>query len=116
MTEIELPLVRVLRDMEIAGVRLNKERLAEVDARVREEIISLEREIWALADEEFVIGSPQQLGQVLFEKLGLSRKRRGKTGFSTDARVLQAIRSEHEIIPAIEERREGPKLKPTYLD
>ena len=58
MTEIELPLVRVLRDMEIAGVRLNKERLAEVDARVREEIDSLEREIWTLAGEEFVIGSP----------------------------------------------------------
>jgi DNA polymerase-1 len=116
MDEVELPLVRVLRDMEIAGVRLNKERLAEVDARVREEIDRLEREIWALAGEEFVIGSPQQLGAILFEKLGLSRKRRGKTGFSTDARVLQAIRSEHEIIPKIERFRELTKLVQTYLD
>src|SRR4051795_279779 len=116
MTEIELPLVRVLRDMEIAGVRLNKERLAEVDARVREEIDALEREIWALAGEEFVIGSPQQLGAVLFDKLGLSKKRRGKTGFSTDARVLQAIRAEHEIIPKIERWRELNQIEKTYLD
>ena len=116
MDEIELPLVRVLRDMEIAGVRLDKERLAEVDARVREEIDSLEREIWTLAGEEFVIGSPQQLGEILFEKLGLSKKRRGKTGFSTDARVLQAIRTEHEIVPKIERWRELNQLEKTYLD
>jgi DNA polymerase-1 len=116
MTDVELPLVRVLRDMEIAGVRLNKDRLAEVDARVREEIDSLEREIWKLAGEEFVIGSPQQLGTVLFDKLGLSKKRRGKTGFSTDARVLQAIRSEHEIVPKIERWRELNQIEKTYLD
>ncbi|HEX6620564.1 MAG TPA: DNA polymerase I, partial [Solirubrobacteraceae bacterium] len=116
MAEVELPLVRVLRDMEIAGVRLNRERLAEVDRRVRDEIHGLEREIWDLAGEEFVIGSPQQLGAVLFEKLGLSRKRRGKTGFSTDARVLQAIRDEHEIIPKIERWRELNQILKTYLD
>ena len=63
-----------------------------------------------------MIGSPQQLGQILFEKLGLSRKRRGKTGFSTDARVLQAIRDEHPIIPKIERFRELSKLVQTYLD
>jgi DNA polymerase-1 len=102
--------------MEVAGVRLNKERLAEVDARVREEIDRLEREIWELAGEEFVIGSPQQLGAVLFEKLGLSKKRRGKTGFSTDARVLQAIRAEHEIVPKIERWRELNQIEKTYLD
>ena len=106
----------VLRDMEVAGVRLNRERLAEVDKRVRDEIHGLEREIWTLAGEEFVIGSPQQLGAVLFEKLGLSRKRRGKTGFSTDARVLQAIRDEHEIIPKIERWRELNQILKTYLD
>jgi DNA polymerase I len=116
MAEVELPLVRVLRDMEVAGVRLNRERLAEVDKRVRDEIHGLEREIWTLAGEEFVIGSPQQLGAVLFEKLGLSRKRRGKTGFSTDARVLQAIRDEHEIIPKIERWRELNQILKTYLD
>ena len=76
----------------------------------------LEREIWELAGEEFTIGSPQQLSEILFDKLGLSRKRRGKTGFSTDARVLQAIRDEHEIIPKIERWRELTKLAQTYLD
>ncbi len=76
----------------------------------------LEQEIWELAGEEFVIGSPQQLGQILFEKLGLSRKRRGKTGFSTDARVLQAIRDEHPIIPKIEQFRELSKLAQTYFE
>jgi DNA polymerase-1 len=116
MAEVELPLVTVLRDMEIAGVRLNRDRLAEVDKRVRDEIHGLEREIWTLAGEEFVIASPQQLGAVLFEKLGLSRKRRGKTGFSTDARVLQAIRGEHEIIPKIERWRELNQILKTYLD
>jgi DNA polymerase I len=116
MHEIELPLVAVLREMELLGVRLNLERLAEITERVREEIAGLEREIFALADEEFLIASPQQLGEILFEKLGLSRKRRGKTGFSTDARVLQAIRSEHEIIPKIERWRELSTLIKTYLD
>jgi DNA polymerase I len=116
MHEIELPLVRVLREMELLGVRLNLERLAEITARVHAEIEGLERDIFALAGEEFLIASPQQLGEILFEKLGLSRKRRGKTGFSTDARVLQAIRSEHEIIPKIERWRELSTLIKTYLD
>ena len=78
--------------------------------------VQLEREIWEMAGEEFMIGSPQQLAEVLFVKLGLSRKRRGKTGFSTDARVLQAIRDEHPIIPKIERFRELTKLVQTYLD
>jgi DNA polymerase-1 len=116
MAEIELPLVPVLRELELLGVRLNLERLGEITARVSEEITGLEREIFALAGEEFTIGSPQQLGEILFERLGLSRKRRGKTGYSTDARVLQAIRSEHEIVPKIERWRELSTLIKTYLD
>jgi DNA polymerase-1 len=116
MSEIELPLVVVLREMELLGVRLNLERLAEISGRVRAELVALEADIFALAEEEFLISSPQQLGEILFEKLGLSRKRRGKTGFSTDARVLQAIRDEHEIIPKIERWRELSTLAKTYLD
>ena len=116
MGDIELPLVAVLREMELLGVRLDLERLAEITARVHAEIDALEREIFMLAGEEFLIASPQQLGEILFEKLGLSRKRRGKTGYSTDARVLQAIRSEHEIIPRIERWRELSTLIKTYLD
>ncbi|MEA2148469.1 MAG: polymerase, partial [Solirubrobacteraceae bacterium] len=115
MEEIELPLVPVLRRMEREGVRLNTGRLHEITGRIREEIRTLELEIWRLAGTEFVIGSPQQLGEILFETLGLSRKRRGKTGFSTDARVLQAIRGEHEIIPLVERWRELNQLDKTYL-
>jgi DNA polymerase-1 len=116
MRDIELPLVSVLRDMEIAGVRLDQERLGHIRIRVQDEIAELERDIFELAGDQFTIGSPQQLGQILFEKLGLSRKRRGKTGYSTDARVLQAIRDEHPIIPRIERWRELNQLMKTYLD
>ncbi len=116
MCDIELPLVAVLREMELLGVRLNVERLQEITKRVREEIAALEQRIYELAEEEFTIGSPQQLGEILFVKLGLSRKRRGKTGFSTDARVLQAIREEHEIVPHVERWRELSTLIKTYLD
>ncbi len=116
LREVELPLVEVLIDLERAGVKLDTERLAEIAADFATRISALERDIWDLAGEEFTIGSPQQLGQVLFEKLGLSKKRRGKTGFSTDARVLAAIREEHEIIAKVEAWRELTKLKSTYLD
>jgi DNA polymerase-1 len=84
--------------------------------RLRADAAALEREIWELAGEEFMIGSPQQLAEVLFGKLGLSRKRRGKTGFSTDARVLQAIRDEHPIVETVERWREVTKLVQTYLE
>jgi DNA polymerase-1 len=116
LEQIELPLVEVLYRLERQGVKLDTYRLGETAARVSEEIEELEHRIWELAGEEFTIGSPQQLSSILFEKLELSRKRRGKTGFSTDARVLRAIRGEHEIVPLIEKWRELSKLKSTYLD
>jgi DNA polymerase-1 len=116
LREVELPLVGVLREMERCGVRLNLDRLALITERVREEVDRLEREIHMSAGEEFLIGSPQQLAEILFVKLGLSRKRRGKTGFSTDARVLAAIRDEHPIIPMIERWRELSTLVKTYLE
>jgi DNA polymerase-1 len=113
---VELPLVRVLREMELAGLRLDVQRLAAISARVKAEAERIERQIFELVGEEFVIGSPKQLEEILFGRLGLSRKRRGKTGYSTDARVLQAIRSEHPVIPLIERWRELTKLAQTYLD
>ena len=113
--EVELPLVRVLREMERIGLKLDKERLAAIRTRVNDEVATLEREIWDLCGTEFMIGSPQQLAEVLFVKLELSRKRRGKTGYSTDARVLQAIRHEHPVIERIERWRELTKLESTYL-
>jgi DNA polymerase-1 len=116
LEEVELPLVDVLVEMQREGVKLDVAQVRTISTRVTQEAQQLEREIWELAGEEFTIGSPQQLGVVLFEKLGLSRKRRGKTGYSTDARVLQAIRDEHEIVPKIETWRELTKLASTYLD
>ncbi len=116
LNQVELPLVTVLRKMEKAGLKLDTGRLAEISTRVKAEADALEREIFELAGEEFTIGSPKQLEEILFGKLGLSRKRRGKTGYSTDARVLQAIRHEHPIIEKIERFRELTKLAQTYLD
>jgi DNA polymerase-1 len=97
-------------------VKLDSKRLAEIGAGMADEIDQLEADIYRLAGREFTIGSPGQLGQVLFDELGLTKKRRGKTGFSTDARVLSQIRDEHEIVPKIERWRELTKLKSTYLD
>jgi DNA polymerase I len=114
--EVEMPLIEVLAAMERAGVRLDAKRLAEIGEGMAERIAELERQIFELAGHEFTIGSPQRLGEVLFAELGLTKKRRGKTGFSTDARVLAQIRDEHEIIAKVESWRELTKLKNTYLD
>ena len=116
LLEVELPIVRILREMELAGSKLDTGRLREISDRVKAEADALEREIFDITGEEFTIGSPKQLEEVLFGRLGLSRKRRGKTGYSTDARVLQAIRHEHPVIPKIERWRELTKLAQTYLD
>jgi DNA polymerase-1 len=116
LRDVELPLVDVLIEVERSGVKLDVERVSQISGRVAKRIAELEREVWELADEEFTIGSPQQLAEILFNKLNLSKKRRGKTGFSTDARVLQAIRGEHPIIEKVEDWRELSKLKSTYLD
>jgi DNA polymerase I len=116
LRDVELPLIHVLAAMEREGLKLDAERLAEVGAGFGERITTLEKEIFELAEEEFTIGSPQQVGRILFEKLALTRKRRGKTGFSTDARVLAQIRDEHPIVEKIESWRELSKLKSTYLD
>ncbi len=116
LEEVELPLVRVLREMEKAGLKLDTARVAEISARVQAEADALELEIFEVCGEEFTLGSPRQLEEMLFGRLGLSRKRRGKTGYSTDARVLQAIRHEHPVIPKIERWRELTKLAQTYLD
>jgi DNA polymerase I len=116
MREVELPLVDVLVAMENEGLGLDTDRLAAIGEGMAERITALETEIYEGAGHEFTIGSPQQLGEVLFVELGLTRKRRGKTGFSTDARVLSQIRDEHPIVPAVEQWRELTKLKNTYLD
>jgi DNA polymerase I len=116
MDEVEMPLVEVLAAMERHGVMLDAKRLADIGQGFERRIGELQAEIYELAGHEFTIGSPQQLAEVLFDELKLTKKRRGKTGFSTDARVLGQIREEHEIIPKVERWRELTKLKSTYLD
>jgi DNA polymerase-1 len=116
MDDVEMPLVEVLAEMERAGVMLDAKRLADIGQGFERRIEELQADIYDLAGGEFTIGSPQQLAEVLFEKLGLTKKRRGKTGFSTDARVLTQIRDEHPIVAKVESWRELTKLKSTYLD
>jgi DNA polymerase-1 len=113
--EVELPLTSVLAAMEDTGVRIDTYRMGEITARLSDRIEELESRAYDLAGEEFVLGSPQQLGRVLFEQLELTPGRKGKTGYSTDSKVLRAIRGEHEIVPVIEEWRELTKLVNTYL-
>jgi DNA polymerase-1 len=116
MDGVEMPLVEVLAEMERVGVKLDAKRLADIGEGFERRIAELQADIYELAGGEFTIGSPQQLAEVLFDKLGLTKKRRGKTGFSTDARVLSQIRDEHPIVAKVEEWRELTKLKSTYLD
>ncbi len=113
--EIELPLSTVLAAMEDAGVRIDTYRMGEITARLSDRVEELEARAYELAGEEFVIGSPVQLGRILFEKLELTPGRKGKTGYSTDGKVLRAIRADHEIVPVVEEWRELTKLVNTYL-
>ena len=113
--EIELPLTAVLADMEEAGIRIDAYRMGEITARLVERVEELEASALELAGEEFQLGSTQQLARILFEKLGLTAGRKGKTGYSTDTRVLRAIRDDHAIVPVVEEWRELTKLLNTYL-
>lgn len=114
--QVEMPLIEVLAEMERIGIKLDVKRLEEIGKDFEKRIGSLQKSIWKLAGREFTIGSPQQLAEVLFGDLKLTPKRRGKTGYSTDARVLQQIRAEHEIVGKVEQWRELTKLKSTYLD
>jgi DNA polymerase I len=113
---VELPLSAVLAAMEDVGVRIDTYRMGEITARLAERVEELEARAHELAGEEFVLGSTQQVARILFEVLGLTAGRRGKTGYSTDARVLRSIRSEHEIVGVVEEWREYSKLLNTYLE
>jgi len=112
---IELPLTAVLASMEDAGIKIDTYRMGEITARLADRVEELESRAFELAGEEFMLGSTQQLARILFEKLQLTPGRKGKTGYSTDTRVLRAIRHEHDIVDVIEEWRELTKLLNTYL-
>ena len=113
--DVEMPLVGVLRAMENAGIKIDTYRMGEITARLADRVEELESRAYELADEEFMIGSTQQLARILFDKLGLTPGRKGKTGYSTDTRVLRSIRDEHPIVEVVEEWRELTKLLNTYL-
>jgi DNA polymerase I len=113
---VELPLTEVLAAMEDVGVRIDTYRMGEITARLADRVEELEARAHELAGEEFMLGSTQQVARILFEVLRLTAGRKGKTGYSTDARVLRAIRGEHEIVGVIEEWREYSKLLNTYLE
>lgn len=113
--QIELPLTAVLAAMEDAGVKIDEYRMGEITARLRDRVEELEQRAYELAGEEFMLGSTQQVARILFEKLELTAGRKGKTGYSTDTRVLRSIRHEHAIVEVIEEWREYSKLLNTYL-
>jgi DNA polymerase I len=114
--EVEMPLVPVLARMELAGVRLDLEALAAMQAEFGETLAGLESRIYELVGHEFNIGSPKQLEQILFHELGLPATKRTRTGFSTDASVLEELRDKHEVISLILEHRQVSKLKSTYVD
>ncbi|MBA3412426.1 MAG: DNA polymerase I [Actinobacteria bacterium] len=112
---IELPLSAVLAAMEDAGVKIDTYRMGEITARLADRLEELEAKAHELAGEPFVLGSTQQVAAVLFDRLGLTPGRKGKTGYSTDTRVLRGLREEHPIVAVIEEWREYSKLLNTYL-
>ncbi|MGI8420790.1 MAG: DNA polymerase, partial [Gaiellaceae bacterium] len=113
--EIELPLTAVLASMEDAGVKIDTYRMGEITARLHDRVEELEANAYELAGEEFMLGSTQQVARVLFESLGLTPGRKGKTGYSTDTRVLRSIRGDHAVVAVLEEWRELTKLLNTYL-
>jgi len=114
--EVEMPLIAVLADMEMAGVSIDVPYLEGLSTRLESEIAKAEKEIFLLAGEEFNINSPKQLQHILYEKLGLPRGKKTKTGYSTAAATLAGLAEEFEIIARLLEYRELTKLKSTYVE
>ncbi len=114
--EIEMPLIYVLKDMEIHGIKVDKAALKAYGSALDKRIDIVTKNIYNLAGEEFNINSPKQLGVILFEKLGLKGGKKTKTGYSTAAEVLEKLVGSHEIISLIMEYRTLSKLKSTYVD
>ncbi|WP_274964080.1 DNA polymerase I [Tepidanaerobacter syntrophicus] len=114
--EIEIPLSVILSDMEHAGIKVDLGKLQELSAKFGEKLDLLTKEIYELAGTEFNINSPKQLGEILFEKLLLPVIKKTKTGYSTDAEVLEKLRPLHPIIDKILDYRFVMKMKSTYAD
>jgi DNA polymerase I len=118
METIEVPLIRVLADMEMEGIKVDKDALKILSTTFDKELKTLEKEIYSLAGEEFNINSSQQLGVILFEKLKLKtiKKTKKKTGYSTDVEVLTKLAPTHELPEKLLRYRTLGKLKSTYVD
>ena len=116
MREIEMPLTLVLFSMEEEGIRVNPEALKDYGEALSGKITELEQEIYSEAGCEFNINSPKQLGEILFEKMGLPGGKKTKTGYSTAADVLEKLSGEYPVVKHILEYRGLTKLKSTYAD
>ncbi len=115
-TEVEMPLVPVLIHMERSGIALDTNLLRQMSFRLDEQLLKIESEIYNNTGHRFNINSPSQLGAVLFEELRLPTARKKKTGYSTDATVLEELRGVHPIIELVLDYRQLSKLKSTYID
>jgi DNA polymerase I len=118
LLEVELPLEPVLAEMENHGIRIDQAYLAEFSKKLEQDLTQIEQQAYAAAGGVFSLGSPKQLSELLFDKLGLDRKksRRTKTGYSTDAATLEKLQGDHPVVDAIVEYRTLAKLKSTYVD
>ena len=116
MTNVEMPLAQVLADMEIAGFRIDREGIAAYGEQLGNLASALEGQIYFHAGKEFNVNSPKQLGEVLFDILKLPHAKKTKTGYSTNAEILEKLRPYHPIIDEILDYRQVTKLKSTYAD
>lgn len=114
--DVEMPLVEVLGFMEFEGIKVDKYKLSELGIEFKEMIVKLEEDIFEMSGEKFNINSPKQLGNILFEKLKLPIIKKTKTGYSTNAEVLDKLREKHPIIDKISEYRQIVKLNSTYVE
>lgn len=114
--DVELPLIEVLANMEYSGFRVDIDKLRELGEEFKNKINNLSNSIYELAGEQFNINSPKQLGEILFDKLNLPVIKKTKTGYSTNAEVLEKLKGKHPIIEKILEFRQIVKLKTTYID
>lgn len=116
LTDIEIPLAYVLSSMEKVGMKVDVDGIKEFSEVLSARIENIENSVYELAGEEFNINSPKQLGVILFEKLGLPAKKKTKTGYSTNAEVLESLAEDYPIVSLILEYRTYSKLKSTYCD
>ena len=116
LTDIELPLAKVLGSMELDGFLVDKEGLEKLSLDLGQRISVIEKEIYDLVGYEFNLNSPKQLGVALFEKLGLPAKKKTKSGYSTNAEVLEDLKDKHPAVALLLEYRQLAKLKSTYAD